>query len=423
MQRMTAQINNPPTLAQSQTPIAFWLSSALAKPDYEKAGQNAAVIANNYGPGKVVWLGFNIDTIGGDLDSSEVFFRLMENILYSFRNLPVHELAPWPFPYRKGILYSMDVEERFGNMAFVHEIPNLRAITYFILTYSAGLHQELLREVAEASKQKGSGKEIAAGGEIGVHGDNHDVFKGQPRDTQRQRLQRTSDYIYEITGKRPIGFRPPEEAYDYFTLEALVETGFEYLLGNNAPDRAEPKITRVGDKRLVHITILNKDDINLITQAGRPEPPVVLENYLYDIDAIFKRGGLYVINLHSQILAVQEYLPVLKDIVTYTNSKEAWTVNGVAVYDWWLRRDGIHISVDERSSQRMRFTVTNRGTTTVENIAVNVWIPETARATMVESPAGGRRVLDFLTDRSQLKLRVPVMKPDDSIEYLIQWRD
>lgn len=430
MQRMNVQIPNPPTLTNGPAPNAFWLTSAVAKPDYGKAGEDAAIVEKSHGPGKIAWLGFNIDNIGGDLDSSEVFFQLTRNILRSFRNLPVIELAPWPYPYRKGVLYSMDVEERFGNMEPVNETPNLKAITYFILTFSAGLHQNLLRNIAEQSvlrTHSTTGMAAASSGklrgEIAVHGDNHDVFRGQPPEFQRKRLQRTSDYILEVTGERPIGFRPPEEAYDFFTLQALVDTGFEYILGNNNPDRAQPRIIRVGDQRLVQMTILNKDDINLVTQAGSPAPEKVLAGYLYDIDQIFDRGGLYVVNLHSQILAVREYISVFRDVVTYTNSKNAWTVNAAEVYDWWLRREGLAVTVQERSNQRLLFTVTNQGSSSVQDAAVNVWLPENARSTLIESPAGGRRVLDFQTDRSQLKLRVPLLLPDDSVEFLVQWRE
>lgn len=430
MQRMNVQISSPPTLTDGPTPNAFWIRSAVAKPDYGKAARDPAIVVGSYGSGKFAWMGFDIQNIGGDIESAEVFLLLTRNLLHSFSNLPTLELAPWPYPFRYGIVYSMDVEERFGNMEAVNETPDLRAITYFILTFSAGLHQNLIHEIGESNRLRGptiasrvNQSSNGVRGEIAVHGDNHDVFKGQPYELQRKRLQRTSDYILEITGERPIGFRPPEEAYDFFTLRALVQTGFKYMVGNHNPDRAQPSILRVGDEQLVQMTILNKDDVNQVIQAGRPAPEKVLEAYLYDIDQVFNRGGLYVFNLHSQILAINEYIPVFRDVVTYTNSKNPWTVNASESYDWWLRREALHIDVKERIPGRLLFTVTNNGTQSIQDAAVNVWIPETARSTLIESPAGGRRVLDYQSDQSQIKLRIPLLKPNESVEFLVQWRD
>lgn len=430
MQRMSVQSAVPVALASPSSSVAFWLSGEVAKPDFDNAARNSAVHVGNLGSGKFLWTGFDIADLGGDFASAEVTFRLFDNVFSDFKGLPVLEVSPWPFPYRTAIIYSMDVEERFGNMNFVHEIPGLSAITYFILTFSADLHQNILAEIGLSTDlrrhrvvESDVTYPVQPGAEVAVHGDNHDLFRGQTLETQIQRLQRTSDYIYQITGHRPIGFRPPEESFDFFTLQALLKTGFEYILGDNEPDRAQPRIRRVGDQRLVQMAILNKDDVNLVIQANRPDPEIVLDKYLRDIDSIFRRGGLYVVNLHSQILAVDEYLPVLAEVVRYTNQLETWTVNGATMHDWWFRRDGVVKQVTQSSTLGVRFTLRNMGRGNVNDLAVNVWIPENARTVRVESPAGGRRILDFIRDRSLVTVRVPNLAPGESLEYDVQWRE
>ncbi|MCD8481910.1 MAG: hypothetical protein LR015_04070 [Verrucomicrobia bacterium] len=128
-------------------------------------------------------------------------------------------------------------------------------------------------------------------------------------------------------------------------------------------------------------------------------------------------------NLHSQILAVSEYLPVLADVVRYTNQLETWTVNAAAMHDWWLRRDGIRKEVHERNTLGVRFSTGNFGRSVVEDIAINVWIPDNARTVRVESPAGGRRVLDFIRDRNKVIIRIPRLAPGETLEYDVQWRE
>lgn len=430
MQRMGIESTDTVTLSERQGSIAFWLSGQIGKPDYEAWSHFPAIHHGSVGDGNYLWFGFNINQLGGDLNSSEVFFRLMDNVMTHWNGHPTFEISPWPYPYDSAIFYSIDVEERFGNMEHVNNVEGLKAITYFILTFSAGLHENLIREVGKTSVLRPRrnphtpfGSRLAVGREIAVHGDNHDIFRGQPFERQKQRLQRTSDFIYEFTGQRPIGFRPPEEAYDFFTLQALAETGFEYILGDNEPDRAEPQITRIGNHRLVQMAILNKDDVNLVVQAGRPDPREVLAKYKKDVDSIFKRGGMYVVNIHSQILAVEEYLPVFADLVQYTNSKDSWTVNGAAVHDWWLRRDNVSIELLQQSRNQLRFVVHNNGEIDIEDLAINIWFPKGGRTVRVESPAGGRRITDFRTESERLMLQIPLLQADERLEYSILWRD
>jgi peptidoglycan/xylan/chitin deacetylase (PgdA/CDA1 family) len=430
MQRMAVESTATVALNDRRGSIAFWLSGQIAKPDYEAWSHFPAIHHGNVGKGHYLWLGFNINQLGGDINSSEVFFRVMDNVMSHWHGNPVFEVSPWPYPYDNAVMYSIDVEERFGNMEHINNVEGLKAITYFILTFSAGLHENLLQTIGEKSILRPRnnphtpfGSRIATSREVAVHGDNHDIFRGQPKERQQQRLQRTSDYIYELTGKRPIGFRPPEEAYDFFTLQALIETGFEYVLGDNEPDRAEPQITRFGDKRLVQMAILNKDDVNLVVQAGRPDPKLVLQNYKNDVDSIFKRGGMYVVNIHSQILAIEEYLPVFSEMVKYTNAKDTWTVNGAAVHDWWLRRDRVTVDVLQQTRNNLRISVHNDGPIDLEDLALNIWFPKGAGAVRIESPAGGRRITDFRTESERLMLHIPLLLADERIEYSILWRD
>lgn len=450
MQRMSLQAKQPVTLTGQHPLVAFWLIGSAAKPDLEAAAQNPAIIANTYGTGRLIWYGFTLDGLGGDLDSSEAFSRLLRNTLAYLDKRATLEVSPWPEPYQKAMLYSMDVEERFGNMQFVHEIEGLDSITYFILTQSAALHENLLREVAGTAQASdngataSSGSEIAVlgstadpvdsqqrphkrtrgnNGEIAVHGDDHTVFRGQTKNQQLQRLIHAHNYISETVGIPPIGFRPPEEAYDYFTVEALVEAGYKYLLGNNNPDRAVPRMLRVGDTQLVQMTIYNKDDVNLIVQAGYPEPDRVLDNYLRDIDTVFDRGGLYVVNFHSQILATRRYLPVLADIVKYVEKQEAWVTNGRDMYQWWVERGAAHLQVNDNLRGHLHLTVNNTAQTPIDRIALNIWLPEGHRNLRIESPAGGRRVLDYRIDGNKLTLPVPYLRGTENVEFSIRWQD
>lgn len=176
MQHLSVETTQPITLGkETGTRIASWLSGGGGSPDYVGQSEVPAIVAGTHGRGNFLWLGFDLDAVGGDLPSSQTFHMLLENALSYFKGLPTLDIAPWPFPFTRAILISMDVEEQFGNIQNVEALPNLTPITYFILTNPAGLYEQLLKDIALSTDVK---KEIA------VHGDNHDIFRGQPMENK-----------------------------------------------------------------------------------------------------------------------------------------------------------------------------------------------------------------------------------------------
>lgn len=417
MQRISVQAARPIAAEVSGFPVAFWLPGGAGKPDYEALAANAGIVTGSLGEGRFLWLGFSPNDVGGDLESNDAFHRLMANALDYLQGRPTIEVATWPHPHTTTAIFSMDVEERFGNIRRVHELEEMQSITYFILSRAAGLHESLLQEMALSSAGTVSGREIA------VHGDNHDVFRGQPAEKQRERLARARDYVTTVTGEAPIGFRPPEEAYDFYTLQSLVKNGFRYIVGNHTPDRAEPRFLQVGEDRLVQLAMLNRDDVNLVVQAAHPSPDEVLDGYLHDMETIFRREGLYILNFHSQILATADYVPILRDLLAFASTQGAWVANCREIYSWWLQREKIHLEVIEQAAGGLHFRVANTGAEAVEDVAVHLWLPAGAGVVRIESPPGGRRVLDFQSDPARVRIRVPLLLPGDAREYLLQWRE
>ena len=384
--------------------------------DPEEAYRRVAIHHGEHGGGRFIWMAFDAGEVGGDLASSEGFARFMQNGLDFLRGLPTVELAPWPFPHATAILFSMDVEERFGNFRNVLEIEELPSITFFILTDSAGLYDQDLAAAAKLPERGGRA-------EIAVHGDNHDLFRGQPHEKQHQRLRRARQYIDEIAPHPPRGFRPPEEAYDFFTLRSLLENGYRYLLGNENPDRAEPIIQRIRDQRFLQLTMLNKDDVDQVVRAHQPNPETVLRNYIEDMDRIFERQGLFIVNFHSQILATERYIGVLGDMVRYARERGAWMVNGLEMYDWWMARDEVDFSVVSRTNRYIDIAVGNRGRQALRDLAVNIWIPEEGEhGWQVEALPSGRRVPDYHTEGGFLRLHLRNLPGGQTENYRIRWR-
>jgi len=397
--------------------LMLWPGSGRADvPVRDDALRRSVMHVGERGSGRFVWMAFDPGDVGGDFPSSDAYARLLGNVFATLRGLPTVEVAPWPFPHRQAILFSMDVEERFGNFRNVAEMEDLPSMTYFILSESAGLYDEILGEISRRPERQGRG-------DISVHGDNHDLFRGQPPEVQDRRLARARDYIENIAVHAPRGFRPPEEAYDFFTLQAFLRNGYRYLLANENPDRAEPLVVDLGNYRFLQLTMLNRDDVEMVVRANQPPPSRVLEEYRRDIRRVFQRGGLYVVNFHSQILATDRYIDVLRQVVEMARKEEAWMVNGLEVYEWWMARDGVILEVLDRTSESMRVRVSQTGESTVDDLAVNIWAPQEADWRWnIETVPEGRRFSRFRSEGQLLTLHLENLSPTRSQTFLIRWR-
>lgn len=411
MQHLAIGADNPPTL-EGGPGLAFWAPIGGGSPDLVVAGRNPAAVHGRHGRGQFLWTGFDLSQVGGDLASSENFHRLIQNSVQYFAGRATLEVAPWPYPFTGAVIFSMDVEEQFGNIQRVEALDNLPPFTYFILTQPAGLYEDILAELAQAESPRR---------EIAIHGDNHDVFRDQPPQIQHRRLRETSDYVNEITGSPAVGFRPPEEAYDYFTWEALVENNYEYVLGNHSTDRAEPIFVTHNGTTMVQLSMVNKDDVKMITMAGNPPPNEVLDAYIEDVDSLLAREALYITNLHSQILATEKYIDVLHDFIHYVEGRGPWMANAGQVVDWWWKRRGVALELEISSPDQAIFHIANSGPKAVEDLAIDIWLPRGARNTRIESPPGGRRILEYQEDDTRLRLRIPLLLPDDARTYQVQW--
>lgn len=437
MQHLAVEATVPALLHATQESLAFWMETGASDETYDSAAARSAMRAGTLGDGHYLWLGFAVDQLGGDLESSEAFHRLLNNALRWFGDEVTLTLDPWPHPHRAAISFSMDTETAFGNIQYVHSVENLRAITYFLLTDASGLHVQTLQSIVHG------GADGRAIGEIAVHGDSHANFKGQPRAMQSERLKHTHRYLRETIGVRPLGmhplyeahdhqtaafhrpagFRPPEEAYDYHTLQALVDAGYLYLFADDNPVRNTPKVLHVDNQRLIQFPMLNKDDIKLIVMTGLPTPEKALDSYIQDMSQIFRREGLYMANLHSHVLGSPDYIGVLRDVVAYAVAQGAWQATCLDVARWWLRREAVGLHIIESRSDLLRFQVANRGTETVENLSLSLWLPGKARTPRLDLLPAQRRILDYRQDGARLRFTIPVLMPDDIQEYRLTWQD
>jgi|GEM_PF-6498182 len=422
MQNMSIIVDQPIALSKAPESIAFWLDRSITNPDFSEYSKNISIAAGRYGEGRFVWIGFPIDRVGGDINSSQAFHELFQNIYQYFKALPHAEIAPWPYPFTSGIVLSMDVEQHFGNIRAIDSIPNLPPITYFVLTNQAELYVSVLSDIIRAP---------GSTAELSLHGDNHDVFRGQSPETQLRRMEHASKVIQRIGGKPPPGFRPPQELYDFYTIQAMLKAGYTYILADSSPDRAEPRIVsnraepmlvNLRNDEFIQFTMFNKDDIKMVVNRDWPDPESVFQEYIQDVENILSRESLHITNIHSHILATPEYVGVFERYIEHVKSKyNVWFANCEMIADWWRRHTKVELIVSSSNRSHIAFRLENQGASLIEDLSIDIWLPQEVGNLSIVSAPRGRPIPDYIVEGKRVRMHVPSLKADELREYEITW--
>lgn len=115
---------------------------------------------------------------------------------------------------------------------------------------------------------------VAAGHEIGNHGWTHRIPATLGREGEEEELVRSNAAIEALTGRRPRGYRSPAWDLSQFSIELLLEHGFEYDSSMMGHDYV-PYQARHGDK----ITLLEPMEFGADTQLVEMPVSWSLDDY------------------------------------------------------------------------------------------------------------------------------------------------
>lgn len=168
--------------------------------------------------------------------------------------------------------------------------------TFFVPGLTAELHPGTVRDI------------VAAGHEIAHHGYHHVMPTGLSEAEQAEQLDRGSDALERLTGRRPIGYRAPMWDLSWEMPALLVERGFVYdssLMDDDAPYLLAPG-GDAGAGPLVEIPIhWALDDweqycfLPGVTELGpiqTPEHAVAL--WRSELEGMRRFGGCWVLTNH-----------------------------------------------------------------------------------------------------------------------------
>ncbi len=167
-------------------------------------------------------------------------------------------------------------------------------------------------------------KAIQEGGhEIAHHGYLHEAPATLGADEEAAVLDRGSEILERLTGRRPRGYRSPSWEISEHTLALLAARGFVYdssLMGNDVP-----YLLDVGNRTLVEIPVhWSLDDApywSFNPALGRRDL-MASPSYVYDawreaFDEIYDRGRAYVLTMHPWVIGRAGRLRMLDRLVRH----------------------------------------------------------------------------------------------------------
>ena len=141
--------------------------------------------------GKFVWIGFDFSEVVGSKTHQDAFNNLLCNSILWLEGKNSVWVETWPEGKNSSVIVSCDVEFEFDNIINAIKILNQEKIEgqYYILT-------DVMKPDAL--------NQILQNGDIGLHGDNHDVFQFQPYNQQYQRLETARNILEQKSGRKII---------------------------------------------------------------------------------------------------------------------------------------------------------------------------------------------------------------------------
>lgn len=314
----------------------------------DSAFMDGAVVHDLSGGRRVVYLGFELQTVVDRPWEQGIASLLLRNAVAFAAGIPLAAPGAWPAGHAAAAVIAQDVEDEFQHAR--HALDSLSAAgatgTFFLVSDIAAAHPELVREMDEL-------------GEIASHSENHRAFGG-PLGAQRDRLNRTQEQLAALTGGRVHGFRPPEERFDHRTLAAWRDAGGRYVFGATNGRSAAPELVDVGDAPMVLVGRTADDDFLTVRRAGITDPVRLAEDQLAAFEKARALGGLYIMSYHSNMMARPATAPAIAMVARALRSADSvWLTTMTDVADWWLVRHAAGTTVERGDDRHLAVTVRN----------------------------------------------------------------
>lgn len=412
---MAVEVLDPRT-----TQVSFWynyrMDDGLVREEIKKS---AGIAYGNFGRGRFMWMGFELNSIIGVQEDYIFFERLFNNSIKWLMYFPIAYVRDWPTGYEAAAVVAPVLTNDVENINNVFPIIKNEGIsaTFFVDPLTAENNKELVRKISAFG-------EIAALVDIGYLASINDKYnKLNPYPEQLKKLNAAKEKLEKISSSSVTGFLPYYGLFDQNTLNAVINSNFKYVLTDSLTDRSVPKTIIRGDKRIVTITKTARDDYEIIRDFGLTLPEFQFYTYQEDLDRVLFEGGMYILKLHTEYQCRSDYANVLKDVIKDLKKKKFWIATATEIQKWYEKRDYIEIKADRRGKTRVALKVSNPGIESINNLVIDLDLNDFAQNITIGSEIIGTKSASVKhTPGSQMVyLYIDDLKPGESRQYYIDY--
>lgn len=374
-------------------PLGYWQNSEIPFEGKNEIDNTTSAVYGNYGKGNFVWLGFEFSAVVGAKEHQITSTQLFKNIIHWLTDDLIVQLETWPDGKQSAAVIACDVEFKFNNINNALDLleqENL-PVQFYILTESIDYPSlERLKKI----------------GDVGLHGDDHILFKWQDYNTQLSRLSNGIVTLEDLVGKKPIAFRPPETFYDNITLDAMSALNVNILSSDNIEDRAVPQFLESHPGILV-IPKTGFDDYDIFQRLKMESINEQSERYILDFNRTYKEGGLYSLDIHTQMQCRKEFVDALITPIQEIKSRDVWITTHDRVYDWWLKKTKLILNSTLVSKKNYLVEIENRGEDYIDDVVISLSKKNFADLSSLKIMLDGKD-LDYVSDFNAQKIKVAV---------------
>jgi peptidoglycan/xylan/chitin deacetylase (PgdA/CDA1 family) len=402
------------------TQVSFWynyrLEAGLVREGIKKS---AGIAYGTYGKGRFVWMGFEINSIIGSQDDYIFFDRFFNNSINWLSFGPIAYIRDWPAGVDAAavILPSLTKDAaNIINLLPVLEKEKLRA-TFFVNPSKSANYKNLVKQVSRYG-------EIAPLVDVGYMNSVEDKYnKLDDYKNQLQNLKAAKNWIENITNKSVQGILPFYGLYDSNTINAVIESGYAYILTDSLTDRSVPKTVIRGENRIVSLTKTARDDYEIIRDFGLTSPEFQFYSYQEDLDRILFEGGLYLFKMHTEFQCKPENIPVIQNVIKELKRKKFWITTASEIQSWYEKKEYVEIRTKKSGKTRVTVTVTNPGKEIIDDLVLDIDLNDNAEKISIDTEIIGTKLAKFkhVVKSRFLNLQIDDLGPGESRTYYIDY--
>lgn len=385
----------------------------------EEIKKSAGMAFGNYGKGRFIWYGFEINSVIGKQRDHIYFGRLFQNCINWLTYQPTSFIKDWPAPYDAAAVLLPAFDENFTNINAVKRLLNQNNYPSAIL-----INSELALSNPKMTKSLDQYAEIIPIIDFENKNSYNEEDNGLGNlETQINNIRNVADPLLKLTNTKIDGVMAKNSKYNQKTLKAMTTENISFLITDSLTDRSVPKKVVMNEKPVFLITKTARDDKQIIGQYGLNNLEYQKYTYKEDVDRILFEGGLYVMKFHNNLQFRPGYVTVIKDLVNYIRAKNIWFTSITNLVGWWKKQSGIELRYDTRSKRRIAVEVSNHEKYTTDKFIVQIFINKNVSnievtADMIHTPIPQ---YEFDSTKNVLYLYVDNLKADETRTFLVDF--